>query len=99
MPGMPGMPGLGGGGGLPGMSGPGRNAKGKGKKRTGGRSGNPAKRAEQERAATQRTEQGLDKAMGSAFGSGAATTGPEAREDVDPSSVSLPPGFEKFLGT
>jgi signal recognition particle subunit SRP54 len=101
MPGMPGMPGLGGAGGLPGMSGPGRKSKdkGKGKKRTGGRSGNPAKRAEQERAAAQRTEQGLDKALGSAFGPGAATSGPATPEDVDPSSVSLPPGFEKFLGT
>jgi signal recognition particle subunit SRP54 len=106
MPGMPGMPGLGGGGGLPGLSGPGRKAKGKGKKRTGGRSGNPAKRAEQERAATQRSEQGLDKALGSAFGPGAtggSGGGPagasSGQQDVDPSSVALPPGFEKFLGS
>ncbi len=66
MPGMPGMPGLGGG-----KGGPGRKAKGaKGKQRSGGRSGNPAKRAEQERAAAQRGQQGVDRAIGSAFGMG-----------------------------
>jgi signal recognition particle subunit SRP54 len=84
--------------GVPGLGGPGRKAKGKGKQRTGGRSGNPAKRAEQERAAAQRGQQGMDKAIGSAFGAGAA--GPaEPSPEVDPSSVTLPPGFEKFLGS
>jgi signal recognition particle subunit SRP54 len=96
--GMPGMPGLPGMAGLPGMGGPGRKPKGKGKQRTGGRSGNPAKRAEQERAAAQRGQQGMDKAIGSAFGAGAS--GPaEPAPEVDPSSVTLPPGFEKFLGS
>jgi signal recognition particle subunit SRP54 len=96
--GMPGMPGLPGMAGLPGMGGPGRKAKGKGKQRAGGRSGNPAKRAEQERAAAQRGQQGMDKAIGSAFGAGAS--GPaEPAPEVDPSSVTLPPGFEKFLGS
>jgi signal recognition particle subunit SRP54 len=97
--GMPGMPGLPGMAGLPGMGGPGRKAKGKGKQRTGGRSGNPAKRAEQERAATQRTQQGVDKAIGSAFGGGAAEPGAAEPAAVDPSTVRLPPGFEKFLGS
>jgi signal recognition particle subunit SRP54 len=104
--GMPGLPGMGGLGGVPGLSGPGRKAKGKGKKRTAGRSGNPAKRAEQERAAAQRSdersEQAIDRAVGSAFGAGATGGGAgqdaPARDDVDPSSVTLPPGFEKFLG-
>ncbi|MFL6101647.1 MAG: signal recognition particle protein [Actinomycetales bacterium] len=105
--GLPGLPGMGGLGGAAGLSGPGRKAKGKGKKRTSGRSGNPAKRAEQERAAAertdQRTEQSIDRALGSAFGPGAAAAGSQggdggAPDEVDPSTVSLPPGFDKFLG-
>ncbi len=108
--GMPGLPGMGGLG-VPGMSGPGRKAKpGKGKKRTGGRSGNPAKRAEQERAAAQRSderaEQSIDRAVGSAFGAGASGRASDdggrgngdGPGEVDPSAVTLPPGFEKFLG-
>jgi signal recognition particle subunit SRP54 len=75
LPGMPGMPGL-----PPGMGGPGvgpgkrRKAGAKGKQRTAARSGNPAKRAEQERAAAARTgpggpgEGGLG---GASFGGGA----------------------------
>jgi signal recognition particle subunit SRP54 len=99
--GMPGMPGLPGMAGLPGMGGPGRKAKAKGKQRTGGRSGNPAKRAEQERAAAQRTQQGMDKAIGSAFGGPADPADPNGAGPaaVDPSTVRLPPGFEKFLGS
>jgi signal recognition particle subunit SRP54 len=98
IPGMPGMPGM---AGLPGMGGPGRKAKGKGKQRGGSRSGNPAKRAEQERAATQRGQQGIEKAIGSAFGPGASDKKPDpaASTVTDPSSVTLPPGFEKFLGS
>jgi signal recognition particle subunit SRP54 len=93
MPGMPGMPGM---AGVPGLGGPGRKTKGKGKQRSGGRSGNPAKRAEQERAAAQRGQQGVDKALGSAFGGAADTKSSPA--EVDPASVTLPKGFEKFLG-
>jgi signal recognition particle subunit SRP54 len=99
MPGLPNMPGM---AGLPGMGGPGRKAKAKGKPRAAGRSGNPAKRAEQERAAAQRSQQGVDKAIGSAFGAGAAGaagSSPGASEPVDPSTVTLPPGFEKYLGS
>jgi signal recognition particle subunit SRP54 len=89
---MPGMPGL------SGKGGPGRKAKGgKGKQRAGSRSGNPAKRAEQERAAAQRSQQGVDRAIGSAFGMGDRDAG--SAPEVDPASVSLPPGFEKFLGS
>ncbi|MGF1663292.1 MAG: signal recognition particle protein [Kineosporiaceae bacterium] len=70
LPGMPGMPGL-----PPGMGGPGvgpgkrRKAGSKGKQRTSARSGNPAKRAEQERAAAARTgPDGSGPAAGAAFG-------------------------------
>jgi signal recognition particle subunit SRP54 len=89
MPGMPGMPGLGGGG----KKSRGRTAPpGKGKQK--GKSGNPAKRAQQEReAAARRTGAGTGPA-GGAFGLGA---GP-APEAGDPANVDLPPGFEKFLG-
>ena len=93
--GMGGMPGM---GGLPGMGGPGRKAKqAKGKGRKAGKSGNPAKRAEQERAAQQRALDAREQsfAAGSSFGGGADAGADEA---VDPSSVQLPPGFEKFLG-
>jgi signal recognition particle subunit SRP54 len=95
IPGMPGMPGM---PGLSGKGGPGRKAKGgKGKQRAGSRSGNPAKRAEQERAAAQRSQQGVDRAIGSAFGMDDRDAG--SAPEVDPASVSLPPGFEKFLGS
>ena len=47
----------------------------------------------------------MEKAIGSAFGPGASdqgaggTAGPAAKPAADPSSVTLPPGFEKFLGS
>jgi signal recognition particle subunit SRP54 len=90
LPGMPGLPGMGGGG----KKSRGRSApparKGKAK------SGNPAKRAQQEREAAQRAaRQGTANTSGSAFGLGAPGTG---RGGVDPASLELPPGFEKFLG-
>jgi signal recognition particle subunit SRP54 len=76
----------------------GKKGKAKAPQRKKGKSGNPAKRAEQERAAAQRSQQGMDKAIGSAFGGPAdpSGAGPAA---VDPSTVRLPPGFEKFLGS
>jgi len=87
MPGMPGVPGLGGGG----KKSKGRNAppprKGKAK------SGNPAKRAQQEREAAQRGAAGAGSVPGGAFGLGAGA--PEPSELAD---LQLPPGFEKFLG-
>ncbi len=106
MPGMPGMPGLGGGG----KKSRGRTAppprKGKAK------SGNPAKRAQQEREAAQRAavarEAGTAALPGGAFGLGAGGPAPDAggagdataggRGGQDEAGVQLPPGFEKFLG-
>jgi signal recognition particle subunit SRP54 len=87
MPGMPGMPGLGGGG----KKSKGRTAppprKGKAK------SGNPAKRAQQEREAAQRGAAGASSAPGGAFGLGGGMPDPAELENLQ-----LPPGFEKFLG-
>ena len=79
IPGMPGMPGL--PGGRKGRQQP---------QRVKGKSGNPAKRAQQELAATQRT--GAPR-TGAAFGGGDDLGMPPA---LDPSK--LPKGFEKFLG-
>ena len=87
MPGMPGMPGVGG------KKARGRTAppprKGKAK------SGNPAKRAQQEREASERALTGREPATpGAAFGLGdSAPAGMPA-----PADLELPPGFEKFLG-
>jgi signal recognition particle subunit SRP54 len=92
MPGMPGgMPGLPGGGGKKSR---GRTAPpGKGKQK--GKSGNPAKRAQQEREAAQRRAgAGAGGPAGGAFGLGNGA----APGEVDPASLDLPPGFEKFLG-
>lgn len=88
LPGMPGLPGVGGGKKSKGRSAPAaRRGKGKAK------SGNPAKRAQQEREAAQRAQQQAA-APGSAFGLGAQGQGGA----LDPASFDLPPGFEKFLG-
>ena len=85
MPGMGGMPGLGGGG----KKSRGRTAppprKGKAK------SGNPAKRAQQERAAREGASSS-GSTPGGAFGLG------QGPGQIDPSNLELPPGFEKFLG-
>ncbi|GAA4345166.1 signal recognition particle protein [Angustibacter luteus] len=86
--GMGGVPGM---GNMPGM-GPGRKAKGKAPQRKKGKSGNPAKRAEQERAASQKAVEARESAIGSSFG----TPAPEAEQ---PALGKLPAGFEKFLGT
>jgi len=79
--GVPGMP-----GGIPGMGRGGAAKKGKAKKR-GSRSGNPAKRA-QEQAALASGQKPA--AKGSAFGA--------QGKDLDAESLNLPKGFEKFLG-
>lgn len=89
--GAPGVPGGFGMGSMPGM---GKKSKGRmqappqrGKK---SRSGNPAKRAAQERAAAERAESsGVRPAAGSAFG----LTDPDA-----PPKLDLPEGLGKFLG-
>jgi signal recognition particle subunit SRP54 len=89
MPGVPGMP--------PGLPGPGGGKKGRGKtapppRKGKAKSGNPAKRAQQERDAAKGP--GAPAAPGSAFGAGGAAGG----DAFDPASLDLPPGFEKFLG-
>jgi signal recognition particle subunit SRP54 len=87
-----GMPGL---GGMPGMPGAGGGKKGRGKtappRRGKAKSGNPAKRAQQEREAGRRGT--ATSAPGGAFG-----LGDGAKPPIDPASLDLPPGFEKFLG-
>ena len=83
LPGMPGVPGIGGGKKSKGRTAP-PPRKGKAK------SGNPAKRAQQERDAAQRAA--TPSASGGAFGLGPGAGAP------DPADLQLPPGFEKFLG-
>ncbi|MCM3686678.1 MULTISPECIES: signal recognition particle protein [Kocuria] len=88
--GVPGLP-----GGIPGMPGAGAGAgggkKGKGKgsaKKAGSRSGNPAKRAQENAALEQQRKQKAP--VGSAFGT--------PQQELDPADLNLPKGFEKFLG-
>jgi signal recognition particle subunit SRP54 len=93
--GMGGVPGM---GNLPGMGGKKSRGKTAPPPRKGkAKSGNPAKRAQQEREAAQRAASGGQPAgaPGSAFGLGdsAAPGGMP-----DPADFDLPPGFEKFLG-
>ena len=57
------------------------------------KSGNPAKRAEQEREAAARAAGLLPKGpAGSAFGLG------RPADESEPAALELPPGLEKFLG-
>jgi signal recognition particle subunit SRP54 len=93
MPGMPGMPGV------PGFGGGGKKSRGRtappGKGKQKGKSGNPAKRAQQEKdAAARRAGAGTGPA-GGAFGLGGGAGPADAPE---PANLDLPPGFEKFLG-
>ncbi len=86
----------GGGGGLPGMPGvPGKGKRGRQQppQRKKSKSGNPAKRAAEERAALERANAPRQPA-GSSFGGADGSADPLA--DLDPSN--LPKGFEKFLG-
>ncbi|WP_166846674.1 signal recognition particle protein [Isoptericola sp. BMS4] len=95
MPGMPGgAPGM---PGMPGMPGGGKKSRGKQapKKKVKGKSGNPAKRAQQEREAMQRALGGgasKPAPQGSAFGVGGDQS---SGEDAD---VQLPAGLDKLLG-
>lgn len=91
--GMPGMPGM---GNLPGMGG----KKSRGRtvapaKKVKGKSGNPAKRAAQERAAADRSVAAPTAPAGSAFGLGQQQP---QQQDVDPTSLQLPGGLDRFLG-
>jgi signal recognition particle subunit SRP54 len=85
IPGMPGIPGMGGGG-----------RKGKQQpQRKKSKSGNPAKRAAEERAAAEKA-QAARTSGGGAFGAGGPGDGDGGIPDLDP--ANLPKGFEKFLG-
>jgi signal recognition particle subunit SRP54 len=93
LPGMPGMPGISGGKKSRGRGGsPARKGRGKAK------SGNPAKRAQQEREAAQRAAAARDGAAAPAPGGAFGLGGGQGSDPADPSSVQLPPGFEKYLG-
>jgi signal recognition particle subunit SRP54 len=82
MPGMPAIPGMGGG-----------KKAAKGQQRKKGKSGNPAKRAQEEKALEDKASGARAAAVNSAFGMPA---GPDAA--ADPADIELPKGFEKFLG-
>ncbi|MDF2143996.1 signal recognition particle protein [Knoellia sp. p5-6-4] len=85
IPGMPGIPGMGGGG-----------RKGKQQpQRKKSKSGNPAKRAAEERAAAEKAKAARTSG-GGAFGAGGPGDGDGGIPDLDP--ANLPKGFEKFLG-
>ena len=99
----------GGGGGLPGMPGvPGTGKRGRPQQpqRKKSKSGNPAKRAADERAAAEKAASGRSAAAASAFGmpgaGGADGAGAGAGQGDDPMAgfdpSNLPKGFEKFLG-
>ncbi|MCK0117080.1 signal recognition particle protein [Isoptericola sp. S6320L] len=96
--GMPGMPG--GMPGMPGMPGGGKKSRGKQqpKKKVKGKSGNPAKRAQQEREAMQRALGGGAKKpapAGSAFG---VTGGDDQQTGKDLENLELPGDLGKLLG-
>ncbi len=91
--GMPGLPGM---GNLPGMGGKKSRGRAQAPARKKGRSGNPAKRAEQERAALARALGGGEAppaTQGSAFGLGGRKP-----DDAGPGPLEIPPGLERFLG-
>ena len=77
--------------GMPGLPGTGKRGRQQAPQRIKSKSGNPAKRAEQERAAASSANRAP---AGSAFGAGLGGSDPSA--GLDPSK--LPKGFEKFLG-
>jgi signal recognition particle subunit SRP54 len=87
--GMPGMPGLPGGG-----SGPGKRGRQQVPQRKKSKSGNPAKRAAEERAAGQRPAS----PAGGSFGGLGEAAAPGAVEPAAIDPAQLPKGFEKFLG-
>ncbi|MEO6413542.1 MAG: signal recognition particle protein, partial [Pedococcus sp.] len=84
IPGMPGMPGMGGG----------KKGRQQAQQRKKSKSGNPAKRAAEERA-LERGTAAKTSGNGAAFGGGGAGDG-GIPADLDPNQ--LPAGFEKFLG-
>ena len=88
--GMPAIPGMGGG-----------KKAAKGQQRKKGKSGNPAKRAQEEKALADKASGARAAAVNSALGmpaaqNGAGPTGPTG--SADPADLELPKGFEQFLG-
>lgn len=82
------------GGGIPGMPG-GGGVKRKPVQSKKGKSGNPAKRAEQEKAGAAKAAAAREQALSGAFGQGAEQDPSEALANFDASQ--LPKGFDKFL--
>jgi signal recognition particle subunit SRP54 len=92
IPGMPAIPGMGGGA-----------RKGKPQQRKKGKSGNPAKRAAEEKAALEKAAGAANAAANAAFGMPGAALGAgdgagQSGDASDPTNLELPKGFEKFLG-
>jgi len=88
IPGMPAIPGMGGG-----------KKAGKQQQRKKGKSGNPAKRAAEEKAAAEKAAGARVAAANTAFGMpGADAAGEDASPAGDLADLELPKGFEKFLG-
>ena len=89
------------GGGMPGMPGmPGSGKRGRGQQqpvRKKGKSGNPAKRAQQEAAAANRASEARTTSNQGAFGLPQGDDGQDPMAGFDPSSLGK--GFERFLGT
>ena len=88
--GIPGMPAI------PGMGGAKKGAKGQQRKK--GKSGNPAKRAQEEKAAAEKSAGARVAAANNAFGMPAGQDADTPAEAGDPANLELPKGFEKFLG-
>src|SRR6476469_4126732 len=90
IPGMPAIPGMGGGA-----------RKGKPQQRQKGKSGNPAKRAAEEKAALEKAAGARTAAANAAFGMPGAALGAgdgaagESGDALDPANLELPTGFEK----
>jgi len=87
IPGMPAIPGMGGGK---------KGAKGQQRKK--GKSGNPAKRAQEEKAAAEKSAGARVTAANNAFGMPAGQDADTHAEAGDPAYLELPKGFEKYLG-
>jgi signal recognition particle subunit SRP54 len=89
--GIPGMPAI------PGMAG--AKKAGKGQQRKKGKSGNPAKRAQEEKAAADKAAGARVAAASSAFGMPDGQNASEGQTGaVVQSDLELPKGFENFLG-
>ena len=84
------------------QTGDGGGKRGKQQPKKKGKSGNPAKRAQQEREAAQKAQAAREASLESAFGGGAFGQGedgmPSGQGGDDLAGLKLPAGFEKFLG-